>query len=393
MIAQNREPGLQKEPGKLMSFKWDLRSYAMVIALVVIWVFFYFNTDGQFLTARNMSNLTLQMAVTSILATGMVMVIVAGHINLSVGSMCGMLGGFAAILEVWRGWPTGLALGGTLLLGALIGAMEGYLVAYQRIPAFIVTLGGYMAFRGVLLGITKGITVSGLTQGFRFLGQGFVPKSLGLVLAGLAIVVIWYMLFAQRQSRQKYGFDVQSMPMLIGQGVLYSGLVAAFTLVMNSYEGIPVPIFIVVALVAVLSFVANRTRYGRHIYAIGGNAEAARFSGINVQKRTMLVFVINGLLVAVAGIVLTGRLAAATISAGTGYELDAIASCVIGGTSTMGGRGTVTGAILGALVMASLDNGMSMMNTDSFWQMIVKGVVLVLAVWVDMATKERGAKG
>lgn len=379
-----------RRPG--LSFKFDLRAYAMILALIVIWIFFYFNTNGQFLTARNMSNLTVQMSVTAILAVGMVLVMVAGHIDLSVGAVLGLTGGVAAILEVWAGWPTWAAIGAGIALGALLGAMQGSLVAYARIPAFIVTLGGWNAFRGVLLGTSKGITVSGLTVTFKVFGQGFVPKPAGLVIALAAVAIIWVMLFRQRAARQKYGFEVQSVPAMIGVGAMYSALVLAFTLVMNSYEGIPVPIFIVVALVAAFTFLSQRTRFGRHVYAIGGNVEAARFSGINIQRRTMFVFILNSTLAAIAGIVLTGRLAAATITAGQGYELDAIAACVIGGTSTMGGRGTVPGAIIGALVMASLDNGMSMMNTESFWQMIVKGVILVLAVWTDLATKNRGIK-
>jgi D-xylose transport system permease protein len=374
------------------TFRVDLQAYAMVAALLVIWTFFTFMTNQQFLTARNLSNLSVQMAVTAILATGMVLVMVAGHIDLSVGSLMGLTGGLAAILEVWAGWPTWAALGGALLFGLLVGLLQGWFVAYQKIPAFIVTLGGMMAFRGVLLGISKGITVSGLSSPFKLLGQGFLPKPVGLVLAGLSIMVVLYMLTRQRVSRKRYGFAVTSMPRFALTFLFYSALIVAFTLVMTAYQGIPVPILIVVALVAIYTFMANRTRFGRHVFAMGGNVEAARFSGINVKRTTMLVFVLNGLLVGVASLVLTGRLSAATISAGGGYELDAIAACVIGGTSTMGGRGSVTGAILGALVMASLDNGMSMMNTDAFWQQIVKGLVLVLAVWMDVATKGRGAK-
>lgn len=370
----------------------DLRSYAMVAALGLIWLFFFAATDGAFLTARNMSNLAVQMSVTAILATGMVLVIVAGHVDLSVGSVLGLTGGLAAVLEVWVGWPFWLATGAALLLGALIGALNGWLVAYQRIPAFIVTLGGMMAFRGILLGATKGVTVSGLSAPFQTLGQSFVPPGLGLGIAFAALLLVVWGLLRQRRTRERYNLPV-ARPALFGlQLVLWGLLLVGFTLVMNAYEGIPVAILIVVCLVALFQFLATRTRFGRYVYAIGGNAEAARFSGIDIGRESLKVFVLAGSLAAVAGLVMTSRLGAATITAGQSYELDAVAACVIGGTSLSGGRGSITGAIVGALVMASLDNGMSMMNTDAFWQYIVKGLILVLAVWVDVRSKERGAR-
>lgn len=381
-----------QRPGRIRTFRMDLRAYAMIGSLIVIWAFFSYATGGAFLTPRNLSNLAVQMSVTAMLATGMVLVIVAGHVDLSVGSLLGLTGGTAAILEVWAGWPTLFALAGALVLGMAIGALNGWLTAYQRVPAFIVTLGGMMALRGVLLGITKGVTVSGLSVPFKTLGQGFVPKPVGLVLAGLAVVAVVIGLVRRRAARQRYGVAVQSIPALTVVAAAYSAMILGFTLLMNAYEGIPVPIFIVLALVGIYTFVAGRTRFGRHVYAIGGNPEAARFSGIDVRGRTLMVFVLNGLLAAIAGLVFTGRLNAATITAGQSYELDAVAACVIGGTSLMGGTGSVGGAIIGALVMASLDNGMSMMNTDSFWQYIVKGSILVFAVWMDIATKRREAR-
>lgn len=368
----------------------DLRAYAMVAALGIIWLFFFAATDGAFLTARNMSNLAVQMSVTSILATGMVLVIVAGHVDLSVGSVLGLTGGLAAVLEVWAGWPFWLAASAALLLGALIGALNGWLVAYQRIPAFIVTLAGMMAFRGILLGATKGVTVSGLSKPFQILGQSFVPAGIGLGMALAAALLVAWGLMRQRRTRERYGLPVARPALFGAQLVLWAVLLAGFALVMNAYEGIPVAILIVAILVALFQFLATRTRFGRYIYAIGGNAEAARFSGIAIARESQKVFILAGTLAAVAGLVMTSRLGAATITAGQSYELDAVAACVIGGTSLAGGRGSITGAIVGALVMASLDNGMSMMNTDAYWQYIVKGLILVLAVWVDVRSKERG---
>lgn len=382
-----------RKPGRLARFRLDVRAYAMLAALLAIWAFFAAATDGAFLTPRNLSNLAVQMSVTAILATGMVLVIVAGHVDLSVGSLLGLTGGVAAILEVWANWPTWAALGAALLTGVAVGALNGWLVAYQKVPAFIVTLGGMMAWRGVLLGVTRGVTISNLSHPFRFLGQGFVPRPLGLLLAAAAVLAVVAGLLRRRAARRRYGFAVESLPRLAVRALFYGALILGFTLVMNAYEGIPVPILLVLALVGLYAFLAGRTRFGRHVYAIGGNPEAARFSGINVRSRTLLVFILNGLLAAIAGLVMTGRLNAATITAGQSYELDAVAACVIGGTSLMGGSGSVTGAIIGGLVMASLDNGMSMMNTDAFWQYIVKGGILVLAVWMDVATKERAARG
>lgn len=373
------------------ALRWDLRAYAMVAVLLAIWAFFAFKTDGAFLTPRNLSNLAVQMSVTAILATGMVLVIVAGHVDLSVGSILGLTGGLAAILEAWANWPTPLALAAALAAGALLGALNGWLVAYHGVPAFIVTLGAMMIWRGVLLGVTRGVTVSGLTPAFKFWGQGFVPKPLDLALTVVAIVLMVWGLVRRRAARLRYGLPAPSPLATAATALAYAALMAGFTLTMNAYEGIPVPIFLVVALVALFTFLAQRTRFGRHIYAIGGNVEAARFAGIPIRVRVLTVFILSGLLAAVAGLVLTGRLAAATITAGQSYELDAVAACVIGGTSLMGGTGTVAGAIVGALVMASLDNGMSMLNTDAFWQYIVKGLILVLAVWMDIATRNRGA--
>ncbi|HUG53310.1 MAG TPA: sugar ABC transporter permease [Vicinamibacteria bacterium] len=354
--------------------RWRLavpwRSLLMVGALLVIWVVFSLATDGTFLLPRNLSLLARQTSVTAILAVGMVLVIVAGQIDLSVGALAGLMGGLAALAYMSQQWPLPVAFLAVLVTGAVLGAAQGSLVAWLRIPPFIVTLGGMLLFQGALLGVTGGVTVSP-SRPFLYVGQAYVPVWLGWVIAGAMAVGL--IASNARAGRTRLLSRVGLAALMLG-----------FTAVMSAYEGIPVPVFIVLALAGFFSGAAHHTRFGRHLYAIGGNREAAFYSGINIERHIIGVFTVMGLLSAVAGIVLTARVGAATSDAGRIMERDAIAAAVIGGTSLMGGQGTVWGALLGALVMASLDNGMSLMNTEAFWQPIIKGGILVAAVAVDM---------
>jgi D-xylose transport system permease protein len=347
------------------------RSLIMVGALLVIWIVFSLTTEGTFLKPRNLSLLARQMAVTSILAIGMVLVIVAGQIDLSVGALAGFLGAVSAMAFTNRGWPLAASFAAVLVLGAILGCLQGSLVAWLRIPPFIVTLGGMLVFQGVLLGATGGVSTSP-PKSYLYVGQAYVPKMLGWIGAGL--VALAFLARAVRTpgaGRWKW--------------VGFAALAVGFAAVMNAYEGIPVPVLLVVILAAFFSGVSHHTRFGRHLYAIGGNREAAFYSGIDIERHIVGVFTLMGLMCGAAGIVLTARVGSATSDAGRMMELDAIAAAVIGGTSLLGGQGTVWGALLGALVMASLDNGMSLMNTESFWQPIIKGAILVAAVAVDMA--------
>lgn len=343
----------------------------MLGALLVIWIVFSVATDGTFLVPRNLSLLARQMAVTSILAIGMVLVIVAGQIDLSVGALAGLCGGLAALAYTERGWPLALACLAALGVGATLGALEGSLVAWLRIPPFIVTLGGMLLFQGTLLGVTRGVSVSP-ARPFLAIGQSYLPKPAGWVLAGLVAAGL-ALAAAREQGRERLR--------RLGLGLLALGVVA----VMSSYEGVPLPVLVVLVLAAALSILAHHTPFGRHLYAIGGNREAAFYAGIAIERHLVGVFTLMGLLAGVAGVVLTARVGSATPNAGQLMELDAIAAAVIGGTSLRGGEGTVWGALLGALVMASLDNGMSLLNTESFWQLILKGAILIAAVAVDMA--------
>lgn len=372
-------------------FRFDARAYTMIGALCLIWLFFALMNE-RFLSPTNLSNLFLQMSVTSILAIGMVLVIVSGHIDLSVGSIVGLAGGVAAILNVWYGWDTVPVMVAAVGVGVAIGFLQGWIVAYKAVPAFIVTLGGMMLYRGILLGATGSVTVAPLDPSLKSIGQAYVPPAAGWAFGAAALLAYAVRVLARRRSRRQYGFPVEPMAVSLLRIAFVGALVLGFVSVMNSYKGIPVPFVMVIVLAVIFSFIARNTTFGRQVYAIGGNAEAARLSGINIRMKTMFVFVLCNTLAAIAGLVLVARLNAATMNAGSMYELDAIAACVIGGTSLAGGTGTIAGAIIGALVMASLDNGMSLMNMESFWQYIVKGAILVLAVYLDIAGRNRKKK-
>jgi len=381
--------GSEKKRSLASMFRFDVKTYTMILALVSIWIIFTMATNGDFLTSRNLSNLFRQMSITGILSIGMVFIIIAGHIDLSVGSLMGLLGGITAVLNVWLKIDGILAIGITLVLGLLIGIFNGWLIAYKKIPAFIVTLGGMLVFRGILVGMTKGTTVASLDPSIRFVGNAYLVDGIGIFLGIIAVTFLVYNSLSSRKLHSQYGLTVPSMSVEIAKIAFAAAVIGLLIIILNSYQGVPVPVLILAIMAVAFSYVLTKTVFGRRVYAIGGNAEAAKLSGINVTKMTLSIFAINGLLVSIAGILLCSRLNAASVAAGQNAEMDAIAACVIGGASLMGGIGSVGGAIVGALVMASLDNGMSMLNIETFWQFIVKGSILVLAVWVDIATKNK----
>jgi D-xylose transport system permease protein len=367
----------------------NLQVFVMLAAIVVIMLFFTFTTEGAYLSARNISNLLRQTAITGILAVGMVFVIVSAEIDLSVGSMMGLLGGAAAIFDVWLGWPLPLTIVVTLLAGLLLGAWNGWWVAYRKVPSFIVTLAGMLAFRGILIGITNGTTVAPTSGAMSQIGQSYLPNGLGFGIGavGLMLFVAWQ--WRRRSRRAQLGLPVAAAGGDVTRQSILALLVLGAIYLLNDYRGVPTPVLILTALMLAGIFMATRTAFGRRIYAIGGNIDAARLSGVNVERTKLAVFAINGLMVAIAGLILSSRLGAGSPSAGNIAELDAIAACVIGGTSLAGGIGSVAGAVMGAFIMASLDNGMSMLDVPTFWQYIVKGAILLLAVWMDSATKRR----
>jgi D-xylose transport system permease protein len=364
-----------------------LRAYTMLLALIVIWLFFQWATIDQyhpyglFLGAVNFSKLLQQMAVTGVLAVGMLMVIVCGNIDLSVGAVVGLSGGIAAMSQ---GKGLVVSLAAAIIVGLLIGAIQGALVAYVNIPAFIVTLGGLEAWRGVILKLTKGATIPVELPFFRSLGRDFIDPRIGFGLAFAGIAAIVWINIRRNRARQRHGLKALGVGAIATRILVPSVVIVGFIFLMNQAGGVPIPVIFLLAVALTGSFLTANTTFGRYLYAIGGNPDAARLSGINLRRYILAAFCVMGALAGLASILHTARVGSASPDAGTLMELDAIASCVIGGTSLMGGRGTVFGAVLGALILASLDNGMSLLNVESWAQYVVKGGVLVAAVGFDM---------
>lgn len=364
-----------------------LRAYTMLAALIVIWLFFQWATIdenhryGLFLGAVNFSKLLQQMAVTGVLAVGMLMVIVSGNIDLSVGAIVGLAGGIAALTQ---GRGIVFCLVSAIVVGLIIGLIQGALTAYINIPAFIVTLGGLQAWRGLILKWTEGKTIPVELPVFRSLGRDFLDPRVGIALAVVAIGLIIWSNIRRKRARHRHGLSALGAGALAVRIAVPSAVIVAFIFLMNKAGGVPIPVIFLLAVALAGAFLTANTTFGRYLYAIGGNPDAARLSGINLKRYVLAAFCVMGALAGVASILHTGRVGSASPDAGTLMELDAIASCVIGGTSLMGGRGTVFGAVLGALILASLDNGMSLLNVENWAQYVVKGGVLVAAVGFDM---------
>jgi D-xylose transport system permease protein len=389
MSESKQSPATSSSGLSELFIKLDWRTYTMVFALIIIWIIFAYTTNGVFLEARNFSNLMRQATITGVLAVGMLMVILPGHIDLSIGSIAGLSGALAAIAQAWWGYGLIPSLAIGIVTGVIIGLVQGALVAYANIPAFIVTLGGLLAWRGVVKGITQGNTVPiGLSQ-FKAIGQCYLMKPVGFGLAAAAVLAIALFAFRRHQGQRRYGTQPNTLK-LLAQIIFPSALVIFFVYALNKYAGVPIPVVILIVVALIGAFLTQNTTFGRYLYAIGGNADAARLSGINIKRHVLAVFCIMGALAGLGGIIYTARVGSASPDAGRLLELDAIAACVIGGTSLMGGRGTIFGAILGAIFMASLDNGMSLRNYQDFTQDIVKGVILVAAVGLDMIGRKRG---
>jgi D-xylose transport system permease protein len=377
----------------------------MIIAMLMIWVTLNIMTGGIFFTARNMYNLAVQSSVVGIMATGMVLVIVCRHIDLSVGSLLGFTGMVIAYLQVhvfplgatWN-WPLTILCG--LTLGGLVGLWQGWWISYRGIPSFVITLAGLLMFRGAAYLVTDGRTVAPMDKTYQILGGG-IDGSIGAtwswVLAGVVIVWMLTHTIMVRRSCRKYGFEVKSLWVQLFFLAIGTALVCGFVLVMNSYykprteipRGIPVPVLIMICVVVGMSLLAKITRFGRYVFAIGGNPEAAELSGIAVKKITTLVFMVMGILCGVAAVITTARLNAGANSMGMQAELNVIAAAVIGGTSLAGGQGTISGAILGAVIMQSLDNGMVLLGISSALRQLVIGAVLILAVWFDVVYNKK----
>lgn len=377
-------------------FKNNVRQYGMIIALIVIMLLFEVLTGGLLLKPINITNLILQNSYILVLAIGMVLVIITGHIDLSVGSIAAFVGAFSAIMMVNWQLPTWLAVIAALVAGALIGAWQGFWVAYVRIPAFIVTLAGMLLFRGLTMIVLEGQSISPFPSGFQKISSGFIPDfqvagvSFVSILIGL-VLTVWYILteLRERRAQRKYGFDVSSQAIFLFKLIVVGVIINLFMFMLASYAGIPNILVLMFVLIIMYSFVMNRTVMGRHVYALGGNEKAASLSGVKTKKVAFWVFVNMGVMAAISGLIFAARLNAATPRAGTNFELDAIAACFIGGASASGGIGTVFGAIIGGLVMGVLNNGMSLIGLGIDWQQGIKGLVLLLAVAFDIYNKNK----
>lgn len=384
--------------GKIKQFMDEnIRRFGMVIALVGIAILFQLLTDGILLTPLNVTNIIMQNSYIIILAIGMMLVIITGEIDLSVGSVAAFVGAIAGILLVTYEIPILLAVLLCLLLGAIVGAWQGFWVAYVNIPAFIVTLAGMLIFRGLTLVVLQGQTIAPFPDGFRSLSSGFMSDFLGggslnILAIVIGIILSIFFIFNElkvRRTNIKYNFKTATFPFFIAKILVIVAVINVFTYVLAQYEGIPYVLIILFVLIIGYTFIMNKTITGRHIYAVGGNVNAARLSGVKTKKMKFLVFVNMGVLAALAGLVFAGRLNAATPQAGNLFELDAIAAAVIGGASMTGGIGTVFGALIGALVMGILNNGMSIMGIGIDWQQAIKGLVLLGAVAFDVLNKNK----
>jgi putative multiple sugar transport system permease protein len=377
----------------------NIRDYGMYIALFVIFLIFTILTDGLFISSRNISNLLDSAGYIAVLAVGVMLVIVIRHIDLSIGFLAGFLGAIAAILLMQYGLPVYIVIPIILVLGTIAGLFTGLLVAKVGIPAFVATLAGWLIYRGAILQVTeKSGTIIVQNDAFNAIGNGFIPSImqisglhlLSLLIGVLGIIFYNFSAVSNRRNKIKYNFEVVSKQIFILQLVFVSAIIAAITWILAGYNGFSWTVIIILLVVLVYHFFTTKTVMGRHIYAVGSNPEAAHLSGINVNKITYIVFGSMGLLSALSGILFTSRLQAATTTAGTLFELDAIAAAYVGGVSAAGGVGKVTGAIIGAIVMASLTSGMNLLGVGISYQYMIKGGVLALAVIFDVMTRRKG---
>ncbi len=380
-------------------FKNNVREYGMLIALITVMIFFQVQTDGVLMKPVNITNLVLQNSYVITMAMGMLLIIITGGIDLSVGSVVAVIGALAGVLIVRYdvNWVLVVAL--SLLLGAGIGAFHGYFVAYLKIPAFIVTLAGMLIFRGLTIALLRGESVGPFPRGFQNISSGFIPDffnyeglHITTILIGviLSVLLIW-LDYRGRKNQQKYGFEVTPFYFFVIKNIAITTAVMGLCYLMASYKGIPTVLVLLFVLITFYAFITTSSVIGRRIYAMGGNEKAARLSGVNTPRLLFYTFINMGVLASLAGLIVAARLNSSTPNAGDGMELDVIAACFIGGASPMGGVGKVIGALVGAFLIGVLNNGMSIMGVGIDWQKVVKGVVLLLAVLFDVYNKNKSA--
>ena len=377
--------------------KNNLREYGMLISLVAIMVLFQVLTDGTLMRPLNLTNLLLQNSYIVIMALGMLLVIVAGHIDLSVGSVCGFVGALAAVLMVEYEWHFVTTFIVCLIAGGVIGAAQGWFVAFFRIPSFIVTLAGMLVFKGLTLALLAGQSVGPFPEAFQKLSSGFVPDVFGgealrttsLLLGALAAAALVFFKLRGRARLAQHGMAQEPYAFFLAMNLFFAAAILLLSYLLATYKGLPNVLIVMAVLIVAYDFVTNRTTVGRRIYALGGNEKAARLSGIKTQRLAFLTFVNMGVLAALAGLVFAARLNTATPKAGLGFELDVIAACFIGGASASGGVGRVMGAVIGAFIMGVMNNGMSILGIGIDYQQVIKGLVLLAAVFIDVYNKNK----
>lgn len=378
----------------------DLKQYGMVGALIIIFFLFYFLSNGANATPTNINNLVMQNGYVVILATGMLFCVLTGNVDLGVGSVVALSGAVSALLVVDKGMPIAVGILAALAVGVLVGIFAGFFISMLDIPPFVVTLATMLMGRGLTYTIAQARTIGPLPEGYSKLGAGFLPTvkipfgdgTLDLVCVVLAIIASVLIILSELRTiktNSKYGFANVVAWQLIVKNVVILAIAWFFFMSLGRYNGIPIQLVIMAVLVGIYHFIASKTVAGRQVYALGGNAKAARLSGINTRKVFFWVYANMGLLAGIAGVVLTARNASATPKAGDGFELDAIGSCYIGGAAAAGGVGTIIGAVVGALVMGVLNNGMSLIGWSTDIQKVVKGLVLLGAVTLDIVTKKK----
>jgi putative multiple sugar transport system permease protein len=387
----------KKPVGGAGFLKSNLREYGLLISLVAIMVFFQVMTNGTLFQPLNLTNLILQNSYIIVMALGMLLVIVAGHIDLSVGSVSGFIGAVAAVLMVEYEMHFVPATLICLALGGAIGAAQGYWVAFYKIPSFIVTLAGMLVFKGLALAVLGGSSVGPFPADFQLLSTGFIPdpfagenlRILSLVVGVLIALGLLISKVRERADRIKHGMDNEPTAFFVLKNLVFVAMITAFSYLLSSYKGLPNVLIVMLLLMFAYDFVTSKTTVGRRIYALGGNEKAARLSGIKTERLTFYTFINMGVLAALAGLIFAARLNTATPKAGLGFELDVIAACFIGGASASGGVGKVLGAVIGAFIMGVMNNGMSIMGIGIDWQQVIKGLVLLAAVCVDVYNKNK----
>ncbi|OCP02303.1 MULTISPECIES: multiple monosaccharide ABC transporter permease [unclassified Ensifer] len=384
--------------------KNNIREYGLLVALVVIMLFFQFVTNGVLFKPVNITNLVLQNSFIVIMALGMLLIIVAGHIDLSVGSIVAFIGAISAIMLVKWGLPAFVVIPACLVVGGIMGAAQGYWVAYQKIPSFIVTLAGMLVFRGLTYVVLGGRPIGPFPKEFQLLSTGFVPDFLYFLnpapeliqnmVALLAVVaLVGYAIYAgirDRRINEQHGTENEPFIFFAIQMAVIAVVALFIGFQLATYRGLPNVLIAMAVLIALYTFITTRSTIGRRIYAMGGNVKATKLSGINTERLTFYTFVNMGVLAALAGMIITARLNSATPKAGVGFELDVIAACFIGGASASGGVGKIIGAVIGAFIMGVMNNGMSIMGIGIDYQQLIKGLVLLAAVFFDVYNKNKG---